>query len=147
MTVVDFRQQHVFELLQQGARVILLEHWKTRGPSIDQTGQNFKIDLDQVVNPGLRTLITTSRWSKSRAAWTWPMEALPSGFRSNEAKSWSGGAPKSSRITSAMTSAGTGTTSSCNLASSFRYAFGNKSPRVERACPSLMNIVPSSSQA
>ena len=57
----------------------------------------------------------------------------------------SGGAPKSSRVTSTMTVTGNGGTSSSSLASSVRYASGNKSPRVESGWPSLMNMVPSSS--
>jgi hypothetical protein len=53
---------------------------------IDETGQNLEIDLDELADIGLPTLSTTSRPSDNRAAWTCPIEALPSGFGSKKAK-------------------------------------------------------------
>lgn len=60
------------------------------------------------------------------------MDALPSGFASKNAKSLSGGPPKSSSITSAIAFAGSGATSSY-----VRYSSGSKSLRVESILPEL----------
>ena len=57
--------------------------------------------------PGLRTFTTTSRPSRSRAACTWPTEAVASGRRSNSVNSSSTPAPKSSSIVRATASKGT----------------------------------------
>ena len=43
--------------------------------------------------PGRTTLTTTSRPSRSRAAWTWAMDAEASGVSSNSANTSAGGRP------------------------------------------------------
>jgi hypothetical protein len=52
-TIVELCPQRVAELSEQAARVVLLKHWKTRGPLIEQACQNLQIDADEFVDPRL----------------------------------------------------------------------------------------------
>src|SRR5262249_36869446 len=52
-TIVELRQQHIFELPKQFPCVVLLEDRKMGRPCIDQACQNLEIDLNEVVNARL----------------------------------------------------------------------------------------------
>jgi len=54
--IIELRPQRVTEFSKQTARIILLEHGKTRKPLVDEIRENFKIDLHQFVHSGLAHL-------------------------------------------------------------------------------------------
>lgn len=94
-----------------------------------------------------RILTTTSVPSVSVAACAWPIEALASGSASKLPKTSSGRCPNSSMITASTASGATGGAPSWSFANSRWYSGGSTSGLVDKTCPSLMKVAPSSSSA
>ena len=79
---------------------------------------------------GRWTLTTAVRPSRNVQACTWPIEAADSGSSSNEAKTSSTGAPRSSAIVSRSSSTGNGGTSSRHRRAEFASTSGNIPPEL-----------------
>ena len=97
--------------------------------------------------PGRSTFTTTASPVFSTAPWTCASEAAPSGSVSNSANSSPTGAPRAASIRSRAWSTGNGGTRSCSFASSSARSAGSRSRRVDSACPNLMKMGPSVSNA
>ena len=97
--------------------------------------------------PGRCTLTTTREPSASVARCTSAMVPAASGFGSIDSKTSSHGTPSSSSMTWTTCCSVSGGTLSCSVASSSMNSGGTRSGRVERICPSLQNVGPSSSSA
>src|SRR5262249_42907209 len=52
-SIVKLCAQHVTELSDHAACVVLFKNWKTTRPFIDEAGENFQINLDEFVHSGL----------------------------------------------------------------------------------------------
>ena len=101
---------------------------------------------------GRSTLTTTSRDTPfasggSVAACTWAMDAEASGVVSKSAKASLIGKPNACSTMTRAVSPSKGLTRSCNCASSLATSGGTRSRRVERICPNLTKIGPSSCKA
>jgi hypothetical protein len=90
---------------------------------------------------------TLAGFERLIAASAWPIEAEASGVSSKLANAVSSGCPISATTVSRTMLGTTGGAASWSRASSAWYFGGSRSLRVERICPSLMTVVPSSSSA
>ena len=92
-------------------------------------------------------LMTTFSPVARDARWTCAIVPAASGWGSTVSNTSSHGTPSSCSITDTTCASVSGGTSSWRVASSSMNSVGRRSGRVERICPSLQNVGPSSSSA